>query len=107
VSWLSYYIDNGVDQNDCISDYWITYYQHEDGSTSIGTSYNANCEHDPSIDCWTEIDFNVLGCCSPPIIFNIGGGGGGSGIECYFSPSCSGCANLETWLACGSNCSSC
>lgn len=107
-----FFIDNGVDPNDCISSDWqVTYYFHN-GQTQTNISYNVNlpgCVNPPTDpNCYEEIDFNYWNCCPGDFISSGGsGGGGGLGTTCIFSPACSDCDSLQEWISCGLTCSSC
>ena len=84
---------------DCKTDQWEAIYYYNDGRDPLfRDSYNENCKRDPSIPCFTTIDFGSWGCCA---LVNNGGGSYRFGDTCLLDPNCSDCNNLEEWLTCG------
>ncbi len=106
--WIAYFNDNGENTSDCISNDWITIYFHNDGEVSVGSSFNPNCLHMPWVPCFTEIDFNIWSCCDYANNNDDDSSGGSLGdLECIFSPNCTTCPDLDSWLSCGFNCTGC
>jgi len=111
--WVTYFNDTGTHpdngiEGDCISGDWIQFWWSNNGS-GFNTSYNPNCETDPSIDCWMVVDFNTWQCC-PSLLSGGGGGGSGSGgpaSPCFFSVACDNCPDIDSWVECLSNCTGC
>ena len=106
-SWVAYFNDNGVSTTDCISDDWVVFYFNDDGTMSYNTSYNPNCQTDPTVPCYTNIDFGYWNCC--PLA---NGGGvdpleGGGSLECFMLVACESCSTVESWVHCLTHCSGC